>query len=170
MQELERAARQVELLRTGRELTELTDAWKAFLDAFVQTGNKLLGGSQVVTANEAAAKSWSGVFEARLRSSVLLSYLYHARNANNHGVAAILSTEEGKLHLCSNGAIHISNIIATKGELAIKFAGTPPTIAIAPNRVVAVHVTDNGVVFHPPEEEIGLLQLAQGGLMFWRSG
>lgn len=172
-EEFQRAARQVEKLQAGRTLNDVSDAWKAYLEAFVQVRNKIIAGADSVAANEHAAKTWYGLLQDRIRKSELLRYLVHARNAQNHGVAAILGNDVGNLHVWREGVTHLGNLVITKRGIAVEFTGTPPSIAIMPNEVIAVPVVDSGEVFNPPEDGIGLLQLAQGGLMFmeeWLEG
>ncbi len=165
-QEVERAARCKDILESNGNLLDISDAWKSFLDAFAKTQNKIRHAANLLSQNKIESNSWCGTFDARRKSSKLLTYVFHARNSDTHNIAAILSQKEGIVAITSAGSTLIKNISAINGEMIIEFLGTPPSIYVTPHQVRAVAVTDSGVLYEPPDEAIGLYQLAQGAIVF----
>lgn len=164
--ELERAVRYSKKLGATRNLVEVSDCWKAYLDTIVKVRNKITSGTNAICTDDNAAKSWTGQYEAKIRKSDLWSYLLHARNADNHGMKAILASSEGHLRLSSGGVTHISKMVVTKNGLAITFSGQPPNVEIAPGKTYPISVVDRGNTYSPPNENVELFHLAQGGVAF----
>lgn len=163
--EVHRARRCLAALAQSGDLVAVVDAWKAYLDAFVKVRNKLIAAADLMFTTPQERKSWSGVFQARIRASSLLRYLLHARNADNHTLKAIVRHAEAEMTLWSSGVTHIQSITATPAGIEIQFTGTPPHLQIAPERILAVPVTDAGETYDPPTEA-ALFLMAQGGLVF----
>jgi hypothetical protein len=160
-----RARRCLVTLAQPGDLAAVVDSWKTYLDAFVKVRNKLIAAADLLFDTPQERKSWSGVFQARINASPLLSYLLHARNADNHALKAIVREADAEMTLWSSGVTHIQSIIATPAGIEIQFTGTPPNLQIAPQRILAIPVTDAGQTYAPPNEA-ALFLMAQGGLVF----
>lgn len=163
--ELHRARRCLATLAQPGDLVAIVDSWKTFLDAFVKVRNKLIAASDLLFGTPQERRSWSGVFQARITASPLLSYLLHARNADNHALKAIVRQAEAEMTLWSTGSTCIQSIVVTPAGVEIQFTGTPPHLQIAPQRILAIPVTDSGQTYAPPTEA-ALFHMAQGGLVF----
>ena len=164
--EIRRAPRCLDILSGEADLVAVVDAWKAFLDAFGKARFKLIASAGGLFSDVQKGKSWVGVFEARISSSTLLSYLLHARNADNHALKAIVAETDGQMTLWSSGVTHIREVLATKEAVEIEFTGTPPHVLVEPRRILASPVIDRGQEYAPPPDHPHLYQLAYGGLVF----
>jgi len=165
-EEIERAARYLKRMEEATHLIAISDWWKAYLDTFVKVRNKIIGATKQLAGDEQKAGSWSGQYEKKIRDSDLLSYVLHARNADNHGLQAIVTQLDGKLGITSDGVTTIKTLVVTKKGIEVTFEGSPPNLSIVPGCVFAVPVTDSGEVYSPPKGNVGLFQLAQGSLAF----
>lgn len=163
--DIHRARRCLVTLSQPGDLVAVVDSWKSYLDAFVKVRNKLIAAADLLFDTPQERKSWCGLYQARIKASPLLSYLLHARNADNHALKAIIRQAEAEITLQSSGVTHIQSIVATPAGIEIQFTGTAPHVQIAPQRILAIPVTDAGQTYAPPNEA-ALFLMAQGGLVF----
>jgi hypothetical protein len=146
--ELARAIQKCEILKDARNFDEIATHWVEFLVAANRIYTKLEQG-----AKDGSSKGWFDTKKNLRRADPLLSYLQHARNADEHGIEQVqtrhpvsmaLDTDEGRLE-----------IPMTPGTHTISFSGSPPKMAWLPPSVRVVPVIDRGKSYASPSSHLG---------------
>lgn len=149
------------------------EAAKDYVSARRHWYDFLLSSNAVFSVLEQGAKSfgqsmaWFGEKKNLRRTDPLLSYLWHARNADEHGVPSVTELEQQKMVLMANGkpvaAIEAMKRAEGKGEFQGTFqplGGSEPDlrnvneIRVYPDRAKLIRVTDRGVGYDPPNSHL----------------
>jgi hypothetical protein len=78
------------MLRSGKTIGEVADLWSEFLTHVQRSYTKLR-----IACRAGSSKGWCDQVFAARNADDLLKYVLHARNADEHGVAAITHQKEG---------------------------------------------------------------------------
>jgi hypothetical protein len=131
--------------------------WSEFLSA----ANGIFTMLEQVTKNSAAGRAWMGSRKYERRHDSLLSYMQHARNAEEHGIDAITDLEPGRLVFQGpEGDISsIENFDGKRGRYQNISASpdlrTAQNIRFYPQKPRLRPVVDRGVNFELPKEHLG---------------
>lgn len=128
----------IEGMKQAEDFSAFEEQWFVFLAAHNSFYNVLDEGSKVA----GPAKGWSDKVKHDRKSSVLLNYLRHARNSDDH---SIRETTEAV------GAIMVSNLGGIDLSFAAKLSRQTNDLAITEPTIQLVTVKDrNGNEFTPP--------------------
>src|SRR5262249_41256727 len=134
-------------MRGAKSYAEFRAGWSDFL----------LAGGRVYTKLEQGAKSnnksaaWFGKQKHERRTDPLLSYIWHARNADEHGLAEITEHTPGGIGIGSTGQTHIKSMAISGRKIThLDATGSPLVVTITPDRVRLMQVIDRGVAYNPP--------------------
>lgn len=136
-------------------------AWSDFLIAASGVYSKLEQGAK----GNGKSEGWYGKVKSKRRKDPLLSYIHHARNADEHGLGEIAKKVPGhwSLKLERGSAVRLSGGLhlgsdSSKTDLKIKTVkGKPPTIEVRQPSLALVSVVDSrfGDTFAPPSRHLG---------------
>lgn len=149
---LDRAERAVvRLERGGFDLAALRSEWIDYLAAAHVVFSKL---EQGVKGNP-AAYAWFGARLQDRRTDPLLSYLHHARNAQDHGIPGSvrkqrmgLRAESPETKLVRDPSGRVTSVVHPVG-VPISVKVVPPHLSLEP-------VRDRGTLFQPPTAHFGV--------------
>ncbi|HVM22307.1 MAG TPA: hypothetical protein VM308_03255 [Sphingomicrobium sp.] len=154
---LKDAFRAFEELKQANDWEGFESAWARLLTALNAT-YAILGQSSKGTAK---SEGWFSRVLGQRKADELLSYLWHARNSNDHGIESVIKLEPGGIGIGGRKkAVFIEKLIVGPGgnieELrGWEGQGEPLTITRYPSRVHLVPVTDRGVTYDPPKTFLG---------------
>jgi hypothetical protein len=169
---LTKAIASLEALKKAGKAEEFYIAWSDFLTAANRVFSKLEQGAKI----SGQSKAWFGRKIHERRTDPLLSYLHHARNADEHGLAPSPKLVGHKL-----GAPRIEQVV-TPGIPGRR--GVPTTIqnmVFVPvlddlSSAQLFAVVDRGVTYNPPTQHLGLavqdtspIAIAELAISFLRS-
>jgi hypothetical protein len=139
------AEQAVQVMASTQSLEEFGRAWRDFLTAANGIYFKL------EAAKDTTSQPWFGRKVQERKNDPLLSYLLHARNAGEHGIAPITGVTGGEQTVKGGGHYVITQDWneRTKPRVA-HLGGEPPAIVTAPWKVCLAPVTDRGITYTPP--------------------
>lgn len=151
--ECETAQTKLSAMRTAPDIKTLAALWSEFLTSAQRCFTKLR------KATEAGpSKGWMDQVVHTRNQDELLSYILHARNADEHGIKAITEEKDATFSLRPKVGtdLHIKSFAITGGQILIDretadkvvMEFTPRTIRLAP-------VTDRGRTYDPPRTHLG---------------
>ncbi|MEQ6916558.1 hypothetical protein [Halomonas aquatica] len=147
-QELDRAKEQIEAMENSESLDDLEHHWALFLHFIERVWNK----SQAHFKHLPAWEGWKGQYENMRRRDSLVSYLRHARNADQHSIEEITGRLPGATTIrnSSGEPITIKKLNVTGGGQATYEADGPLDVDFTPSKVKLIPVTNYGTTFNPP--------------------
>jgi hypothetical protein len=153
---LAKATASIEAMRNAKTFQEFEAAWSDFLLAAGRVFSKLEQGAKV----SGPSKDWFGRRKHTRRTDPLLSYIHHARNADEHGIERITELRPGSVAIGSTGATSIKTLtIETNKEGTTKIegetSGDPLRITVTPSAARLTTVFDRGDKYEPPTEHLG---------------
>jgi hypothetical protein len=154
------AFRAFESLKSAQDWNELSSAWTRLLVA-VNATYVILGSS---AKGNAKSEGWYSKVVGQQRSDELLSYMMHARNANEHGIAEVLQLKPPGMSVGSDVrgmSIYIKHAaIGPTGFTRLEGwqeDGSPLVVKRHPARAILVPVVDRGIEYQPPRNFLGEL-------------
>jgi hypothetical protein len=149
---LRRATSEVERLRQGGTFDTLKEAWSDFLSDTQRCFTKLRA-----AAHAGPSKGWYDGIENVRRTDEMLSYVRHARNADEHGIEEITNTSFGSASFGVRGFAR--NIVMTSkadGTTEVSYESNDPvSIKIKPASIGLVAVRNRGATYVVPRTHLG---------------
>lgn len=114
--------------------SDVADAWEDFLQAAAKVYEKLKAAAQ----GDAKSWAWFGKRLDERRDDDLLAYIHHARNAEFHGIADIVSQSAGitaiSFENSPNDSVSIEHMVFRDGVMSIKLGEgeAPPVVRVQP--------------------------------------
>jgi len=142
-----------ESLKTAQDWRDFESGWTRLLSA-LNAAYQILGDS---ARGNPKSVGWFSKVLGQRRADDLLSYMMHARNANDHGIEEVIKLQFGGLGIGAPGAhVYIEKLRLGPGGKILELCGSedggkPLTVAYYPPRVHLVPVTDRGVTYQPPK-------------------
>lgn len=151
---LHKAQKAYSAITDAENFGQVESAWTDFLLAASAVYSKLERG-----AKGTSSAPWFGKKKHERRTDPLLSYIHHARNADEHGIKAVTKRNEGGWTIKGGGFFKVEGVIRT-GKREIKVTpvrGPAPTVEVVQPYVELVSVTDErfGDTFDVPKAHLG---------------
>lgn len=148
-----------EQLKVAAEWAAFESAWTRILTALSSTYAIL----QQSAKGSAKSEGWFAKVLGQRRADEVLSYLMHARNANDHGIADVIKLQRGGMGIRASDrskGLYIEKLVAgDDGQIkelqGWQSDGSPPEIVHYPDRVKLVPVVDRGKEYQPPTTFLG---------------
>lgn len=127
---------------------QFSRSWSDFLTAFNRFYNALKVGKVVAPRSE----KWYSEKEAERKKDPLLSYLFQARHADEHGVEPVILREAPSLTIGHGRDVFIENLVMRDGKITVTGTedGKPITVRRHPEGARLVTVVNRGVSYPPP--------------------
>ena len=141
-------------MAVASNLTDLKDAWSEFLTEMSRFFNMLRNG-----AAAGPAKGWNDKLWHRRTQDPLMSYLLHARNAEEHGIAGIAGIQPGRVRLKARQGnnLHTRLMFGSGGQIVVdNDTAAKLLVEFVPSAVELLPVVDRGITYQPPTEHLGL--------------
>lgn len=155
---VKRAEAALERIAAAPDFNSFSEAWTDFLLASVSILSILEKGSQV----NPTSKQWYYSTKKAGRKDPLVRYIVQARNADEHGIEAVVTHVPGGLGIGKNGeSVHIERMSSDEnGNMTIHLRpvdGKLPTVEVrnAHPKLVTVYDDRFGDAFDPPAEHLG---------------
>ena len=150
--ELVEARAALERIRVAASFAAYEAAWQDCLTRIERSWNKTKGAFA-----DGRYRPWRGTHEHARRNDQLLSYLSHARDAEEHTVADTLAQEPGSIGLnpAFGDVLIIESLTIRGGVMSVK-SPHPIAITIQPGRIKLLPATSRGVTSPPPSEHLGV--------------
>lgn len=141
--------------RRMREAKSLNDAESAWID-FLMSAHTVYSKLKIGVRGTSNEGWWSQKVQERA-SDPLLSYLHHARNADEHGVDFRPAKQPGRLLIGRGGqAIRLDGTLGPGGMLRVtSLDGSTPHVEITQPQLELVPVTDRGITYSIPTHHLG---------------
>jgi hypothetical protein len=141
---LNMAIEAVETMKNATKSAEFHNGWSSFLIAAHRIFSKLEQGAKV----DGQSKAWLGRQIHERRTDPLLSYIHHARNADEHGLEPSAKLQGYKL-----GPAVTDPIVTIKGQTLVPTGWVSMhAIEINPAATTLYPVLDRGNKYDPPIE------------------
>jgi hypothetical protein len=136
------AARKLDAMKTAQDIRELSSHWSELLVAVQRTFTKLRKATE-----RGAAKGWFDAIQSLRHTDELLSYVRHARNADEHGIDLITHIEPGGIGIGPKhgNTMIIGHMVIDGGKIMVD-AETAQNMKVSffPGMVRLVAVKDRG--------------------------
>lgn len=153
--ELDKAKKSADEILTSKNLTEIDDHWKAYLNYIERIWNK----AQSHFKKSPKWNNWQGKYVQIRRNDELLSYLINARGAEQHTVEEITQQQRGGFGIdpvIPGGEVVINNMIFGKRGDPVRISlGTDAIITTIPAMVKLLPITNRGVTYEVPKKHLG---------------
>jgi hypothetical protein len=153
--ELAATKRALESMRTAKTLDDLEAAWRSFL----QNANKVWTKLELVCKAPSKAQPWFGGHLRARKKDMLLRYLHHARNSDEHTLTEIVSKQPGGIGIRGapgTSGVHIKSMTIKGGPqgMHIDYEGSPIEIVQIAPHVQLERVFDRGDWYNPPTQHL----------------
>ncbi len=145
-----------ERLKDAQDRIEFESAWNALITSL----NTVYSVLEQSAKGHPKSYAWFGKQKHVRRTDEALSYLHHARNANEHGIKEVLELRTGGIGIGHpSGSAYIKELkVGRNGIEKLEGwgpGGTPLDVRAYPSKIVLVPVFDCGVQFDPPSTFLG---------------
>lgn len=171
--ELDRARRAALAIRQANTLDELDEGWKALLHHLERVWNKALNHY----GKSPKWSSWLAPYATTRKKDPLLTYLRHARGADEHSVNEITERKAGSVGISAgpSGAVFIRKLTTdANGEIDHLDYEGDAVITINPAKIGLRSVTNKGVLFNVPKRHLSrnidssnLLEIAELAVTYY---
>ncbi|SKC78198.1 hypothetical protein SAMN05445504_2353 [Burkholderia sp. CF099] len=149
---LKRAEEAFGELKADKSPEDNADSWQDFLIHIERTWNR----AEAHFAKSPKWNGWKSKYENLRKQDPLLSYVRHARNADEHSTQSI--TKAGPKGIGINPAVgnrlHLKNMHIGKGKISFE-TDIPVSIKIIHGEARAVDVIDRSVQYPVPNSHLG---------------
>lgn len=145
------AALKLDEMRRAKTFSDLDRHWSEFLSLLQRIYNRLGKACQ-----GGPSSAWYGRLKHERGTDDLLTYVQHARHADEHGIDKITRVFEDSVQFTSQGSSHIRGIKIVNGEMVIEHTGSPVDVVFEPGAVALLPVVNRGVTYQPPTEHLGV--------------
>lgn len=146
---LSKAYSAVNRMQLAKDYAALEEAWSDFLMAAGGVYSKLEQGAKGCGASE----GWFGRKKHDRKTDELLSYLHHARNADEHGIEPTTNHQQ-RVGIGGNGYVRR---LVMEGSKVIEFDADPGIHVVVEDfaALVPAHDRRYGDSFNPPTQHLG---------------
>jgi hypothetical protein len=140
-------------MKAASDLQELAIYWSEFLIEVQRVFLRL----KKATEN-GPSKGWYDRIEQDRSTDELLSYIRHARNADEHGIERIAEVTDSRVTMGDPGEhIFIERLEISQDRVTgkVEGVGTPATVRWYPGSVRLAAVLDRGDRYEPPRRHLG---------------
>lgn len=140
-------------MASAESLDQAEREWAAFLEHFARLFNKLL----VACKDDPRAYPWFGRKKAEREKNEMLVYLHQARHSHEHSLDDITERTDAYLGIGGPGEqIFVKELrFDDRGRISGSVSGTPKvTVTKGPAKLRLLPVSNRGVTYHPPKEEL----------------
>lgn len=155
---MKRAKTALDRISKAGDFNEFSEAWTDFLLASVSILSILEKGAHV----NPTSKQWYYSTKKAGRKDPLVRYIVQARNADEHGIEAVVTHVPGGVEIGKNGEpVHVKRLFWDEdGRMIVHLQpvnGKVPTVEVktAHPKLVKVHDDRFGDAFDPPAEHLG---------------
>jgi hypothetical protein len=153
--DLAASRRALEAMRAAQSLDAIEAAWRSFL----QEANKVWTKVELACKSHPKAQPWFGGHARLRKKDMLLRYLHHARNSDEHTLTEIVSRQPGGFAI--NPApgmkgVYIDSMTISSGPSGthINYRGSPIQVEVHTPHVQLERVFDRGAWFNPPTQHL----------------
>ncbi|MCW5959013.1 MAG: hypothetical protein KIS76_02565 [Pyrinomonadaceae bacterium] len=169
--ELKSAERAISMMKTAKTFDEFEEAWKMYLNSIEKCWIKV---ERICQHKRNIFEPWQGKYKRLRKKDMLLRYLHHARNADQHTI------EETVKHIPSrweakfpNGSGYIRSMKIVNGAIT-EYEGSPMLIESFPSRIELLRFKERGDWHNPPTQHLDKnlehrdpISIAQKGFRFY---
>jgi hypothetical protein len=157
---LRRATAAVTAMRAAASFNDFADAWDDFVIGF----NGVYAALEQGAKKTQVATGWFARKQGERKADQLLQYLQQARNADQHGIAPLVSHKPGRIAIGVNKPGYSQSLYLKSlkvGPAGVEFDATsndgkPVLLEVTPSTAILVQVTNRGNTFEPPALHQGL--------------
>lgn len=140
-------------MKAAEDIVRLNRAWSEFLTEAQRVFTRMRKAT-----NDGPSKGWfDGILNVR-GDDDLLSYILHARNAEEHGIERITSARPGglKVNIGGDGYVDSMKIEQKADAVKVTYRGKNPiTFEPIAASVDLIAVLDRGIMYQPPKTHLG---------------
>ncbi|MCX4152363.1 MULTISPECIES: hypothetical protein [Paraburkholderia] len=150
---LKRATDQVQALKAQTDPQKQAESWQDLLIQLERVWNK----SEAHFSKSPKWTGWKSNYERLRKVDPLLSYLRHARNADEHTAEEITERKPGSwtLNPAIGKSLHIKHMNINKGQIERLETDVPVKFTVIDGAAAPIDVTDRGVAYAVPTEHLG---------------
>jgi hypothetical protein len=154
---LNKAKAALAAMEQASNFAELEPAWSDFLISAHRIYSKLEQGAKI----SGTSSGWFGRKKHERKTEVLLRYIHHARNVDEHGLADITKKTPGGIGLgVGPGIWRYDGTIAPGKTLTVtavggQVPGVSKFVEVIPPKIIMVQVVDSGQKYDPPTADDG---------------
>jgi hypothetical protein len=140
-------------MEEASDIQKLSDGWLDFLNETQRVFLKMKKATE-----KCSAKGWYDQIQNQRTSDDMLSYVLHARNADEHGISKVTEVERGGIgiNVGGDGYVEHMEIRNTESRVDIKYRGKNPLhFNFIPGSVKLLPVFDRGIKYDVPKKHMG---------------
>jgi hypothetical protein len=141
----------LEAMERAQSLQQLSDCWLDFLNETQRVFLKMKKATE-----KGSSKGWFDKIQNERTSDDMLSYVLHARNADEHGISQVTRIDNGGIGINVGGDVEHMELRQENGRLDVKYKGKNPLhFNFIPGAVKLLPVFDRGIKYDAPKLHLG---------------
>ena len=151
-EEFDLAAEKLKSMKQASNLEHYAQSWSDFLSHVQRAFTKM----KIATKNE-PSKGWYDKIENERHTDDLLSYIRHARNADEHGVDPVTIQKPGGIGIKPKvgNSLIVDHLEIGGGKIVMGPEMANAEIVFIPASVHLSAVLDRGIYYQPPKTHLG---------------
>ncbi len=142
-------------MRAAQTLDDIEAAWRTFLNNAGKVWNKV----ELACKTVPRSQGWLGKHLRARKKDMLLRYVHHARNSDEHTLTEIVSRQPGGLGIRGapgTSGVYVKSMTINSGPSGtqINYEGSPIEIVQIAPRVKLERVFDRGDWYNPPTQHL----------------
>lgn len=172
--ELNAAERALESMKKAKSFEDFEDAWKVYLSSIEKCWKKT---ERVCQSDRSKFQPWQGKYINLRKKDMLLKYIKHARNVDQHSIQEIVEHIPGKYSFSIQEDVFIKSLKTDGDGRVSEYIGTaPPIITDTPPRIELLRIKNRGKWYNPLTQHLGdklvsndPITVSEKGLEFYKN-
>lgn len=170
--EIQSAERAITKLKDAKTFDEFEDAWKNYLNNIEKCWKKV---ERICQPIKNKFQPWQGQFVRLRRKDMLLKYLLHARNADQHSIQEIIEHKQGGVAFKHPGGSGFVESMKIVNGVITEYIGSPLIVENYPSKIELLKFKNRSGWYNPPTQHLDQnlekrdpISVAQKGLEFYK--
>jgi len=166
--ELASARRALELMESSNSFELFDEEWRDFLNCIEKIWNKTERGCQQFKNK---FHPWQGKYTSLRRKDMLLRYLKHARDADNHSIQEVAEIKQAHrtMNFANSNGGYIKSMKIRNGVIE-HYEGDQMIVTDHPATVEAIRVKNSGKWYNPPTTHLDTPLISQHPVVIAKLG
>ncbi len=169
--ELKSAERAISSMKNATTFDEIEEAWKIYLGSIEKCWIKI---ERVCQPKRNTFEPWQGQYKKLRKKDMLLRYIHHARNADQHTIEETVKHIPGGYALRNIQNKNFTKSLKIENGVITEYIGSPRMLETFPSRIELLRFKENGNWYNPPTQHLDKnlekrdpIYIAEKGLEFY---
>ncbi|MGI8638871.1 MAG: hypothetical protein ACR2MG_02820 [Pyrinomonadaceae bacterium] len=149
--ELNSAERAISTMKNAKTFDEFEDAWKSYLNNIEKCWVKV---ERACQHKRNVFQPWQGKYAVSRKKDMLLRYIKHARNVDQHTFEETVKHVPGGFALKHPGGSGFVKSFKMEKGVITEYIGSPLIVENYPSQIELLKIKDSGNWYNPPTQHL----------------